>query len=521
MLDGVGAPNWFDAFDAKVFRLGAEAAAERLEAHVAGRSSSRVLDLTEPDELMREARALMSTESEQPTSFDGRRLAGIIDLYVSKGIQLYSPGAMGRQFAGVVPLAGVIDFVTSVATQPASFYEAGQLPNIAERIMGEEFSGFLGWDPERMALVTTSGGSLGNLTALLAARNRRFPGYWSRGAARTDRGGRLAAIAVGADVHYGVSRAAGILGIGQDQVVRLPLNRRRQIDTDRAADSLRAAEQAGLEVFCLVGSSGTTAVGAFDPLDELAELAAANDLWLHVDGAHGASVLVSDALRGKLRGVDRVDSLVWDAHKLMFMPPPCTMLLYRDKDSAQSAFQQQASYVFDMHPDVYAEYDSGGRNFECTKRPMIMSLWAVWAMYGRRLFAERVERVCAVASAAYELVLAEPDFEAVHEPEANILCFRFTPPQLERGRVHRFQELIRNQVRRDGEFFISKVDIDGVAALRVVVMNPETGPAHFEALLGEIRRVGLAILHGSAVHDSAAHGTFELSAVEPSGKEQR
>lgn len=511
MADGVGTPNRFDAFDAKVFRMGAEAAVERLEAHVADRSSPRVLDLTEPEELMRQARALMSAESEAATSFDGHRLARIIDLYVSKGIQLYSPGAMGRQFSGVVPLAGVIEFVTSVATQPASFYEAGQLPNIAERIMGEEFSRFLGWDPERMALVTTSGGSLGNLTALLAARNRRFPGYWSRGAARMSRGGRLAAVAVGADVHYGISRAVGILGIGQDQVVRLPLNRRRQIDTGRAAESLRAAERAGLDVFCLVGSSGTTAVGAFDPLDELADLAAAKDLWLHVDGAHGASVLVSDALRKKLRGVDRVDSLVWDAHKLMFMPPPCTMLLYRDKESARAAFQQQASYVFDAHPDVYAEYDGGGRNFECTKRPMIMSLWAVWAMYGRRLFAERVEHVCAVAHDAYELVLGEPDFEAVNEPEANILCFRFTPPGLDRKLVHRLQELIRTQIRRDGEFFISKVDIDDVAALRVVVMNPETALGRFEALLAEVRRAAQTILHGSA----------DRGAFEPLGKDRQ
>jgi L-2,4-diaminobutyrate decarboxylase len=498
MVDAVTAPSWSEAFEPKVLRVGAEAAAERLEAHLAGRAPARVLDLTEPDELMRQARALMALEGEGVTGFDGERLAGIIDLYVSKGIQLYSPGAMGRQFSGVVPLAGVIEFVTSVATQPASFYEAGQLPNVAERIMGEEFSRFLGWQPGRMALVTTSGGSLGNLTALLAARNRRFPGFWSRGGARLGREGRLAAIAVGEEVHYGVSRAAGILGIGQDQVVRLPLNRRRQIDPERAAERLRAAERAGLEVFCLVASAGTTAVGAFDPLDELAALAAANDIWLHVDGAHGASVLVSDSLRGKLRGVDRVDSLVWDAHKLMFMPPPCTMLLYRDKDSAQAAFQQQASYVFDAHPDVYAEYDSGGRNFECTKRPMIMSLWAVWAMHGRRLFAERIEHVCEVTRGAYELVHEHPDFETLHEPEANILCFRFRPPGLEHGRVHRLQELIRNQIRRDGEFFISKVDVDGVAALRVVVMNPETTTAHFNSLLTEIGRVGRAVLSGSA-----------------------
>ncbi len=520
MVDAVAAPSRPEAFGPKVLRVGVEAAAERLEAHLAGRASPRVLDLTEPSELMRQARALMSQEHGAVPDFDGERLSRIIDLYVSKGIQLYSPGAMGRQFSGVVPLAGVIEFVTSVATQPASFYEAGQLPNVVERIMGEEFSRFLGWDPGRMALVTTSGGSLGNLTALLAARNRHLPGFWAHGGARAGRAGRLAAIAVGEEVHYGVSRAAGILGIGQDQVVRLPLNRRRQIDTARAAERLRAADRAGLDVFCLVASAGTTAVGAFDPLDELADLAAERDLWLHVDGAHGASVLVSDALRGKLRGVEQVDSLVWDAHKLMFMPPPCTMLLYRDATAAQGAFQQQASYVFDAQPDLYAEFDSGGRNFECTKRPMIMALWAVWAMYGRRLFAERIEHVCAVTAAAHALLCEQPDFETLHEPEANILCFRYRPPGLEPRHVHRFQELIRDQLRRDGEFFISKVDIDATAALRVVVMNPETSLAHVEALLGEIRRVGRAAVAGTLLGDTPEAGPREAGLYEPLGKDR-
>lgn len=496
-------PALFEAFDAKLLRGGAEAAVERLEAHVAGGASPRALDLTEPDELLRQARALMTREDGQIPGFDGQRLAAIIDLYVSKGIQLYSPAAMGRQFSGVVPLAGVIDFVTSVATQPSSFYEAGQLPNIAERIMAEELGGLIGWDPQRLALVTTSGGSLANLTALLAARNRRYPDFWSHGAARAGHAG-LPAIAVGEDVHYGVCRAAGILGIGDEQIVRLPLNRRRQIDPERAAVHLREAAEAGLDVFCLVASAGTTAVGAFDPLDELADLAAEHGLWLHVDGAHGASLLVSDTLRPKLRGVERADSLVWDAHKLMFVPPPCTLLFYRDKDSAQAAFQQQASYVFDEHPDIYAQYDSGGRNFECTKRPMIMSLWAVWAMYGRQLFAEKIEYLCALTRAAYELLRDEPDFATVHEPESNILCFRYEPAGLAPQRVHRLQELIRNRVREDGAFFISKVDIDGVAALRVVLMSHEATLADFAAMLREVRKAGQALLSGAGSHENPA-----------------
>ncbi|MER5862907.1 aminotransferase class V-fold PLP-dependent enzyme [Kitasatospora sp. NPDC002040] len=437
----------------------------------------------------------MTTERERIADFDEEKLAGIIDLYLRTGIAVHSPGAMGRQFSGVVPLAGVIDFVTSMVNQPSSFYEAAQLPNVAEQIMAEELNAFIGWPAGGFGMVTTSGGSLANLTALLAARNRAFPDFWEGGGPGPVGSGRPA-IAVGEDVHYSVSRAAGVLGIGEAQIVRLPLNARRQVCPDRAEAVLAAAERRGLQVFCVVASAGTTSVGAFDPLDELADLAHRRGAWLHVDGAHGASLLVSDRLRPKLRGIEKADSLAWDAHKMMFVPAPCTLLFYRDREQGLGAFRQQASYVFDEEPDLYTALDSGGETFECTKRPMIMALWALWAVHGRALFAEKIEQLCRTTGQAHQVLLEQPDFEALHEPEANILCFRYRPAGLtgtgpaDRRELHRLQVAIRNRVKRDGTFFISKVDIDGTAALRVVLMNHETSTEHFRMLLREIRSAG-------------------------------
>ncbi|MFE4977806.1 pyridoxal phosphate-dependent decarboxylase family protein [Kitasatospora sp. NPDC056651] len=459
----------------------------RLESHLSD-SSIRGLDLIDPETLTRAARALMAGERDEIAPFDEKRLDGIVDLYVRTGIQVHSPGYLGRQFSGVVPLGGVVDFVSSVVNQPSSFYEAGQLPSVAERIMAEELNRFIGWEPESFAMVTTSGGSLANLTALLAARNKAFPDFWSSGSPVVD-GAPRPAVAVGADVHYSVSRAAGILGIGESQIVRLPLDREQRICPERARGALEAAERRGLKVFALVASAGTTSVGAFDPLDELGDLARELGIWLHVDGAHGASLLVSDKLRHKLRGIEKADSLAWDAHKMMFVPAPCTLLFYRNKEDSDGAFQQHASYVFDEEPDRYTELDSGGRNFECTKRPMIMPLWTLWSVYGRALFAEKIEYLCELTEEIHGILLDEPDFETVHRPEANILCFRHRPADLSDEHVHRLQVAIRNRIKIEGNFFISKVNIDGVAALRVVVMNHRITIEHVRMLLGEIRRV--------------------------------
>ncbi|MFI6300021.1 pyridoxal phosphate-dependent decarboxylase family protein [Nonomuraea sp. NPDC050790] len=477
-----------EAFDVQLFRQSSETTVAKLGKHLAD-LSIRGLNLTEPSVLTRAARALMTREKEHIAGYDEEKLAAIIDLYVSTGIQVHSPGYMGRQFSGTVPLAGVIDFVSSVVNQPSSFYEAGQLPNVVERIMADELNQFIGWDPDRFSMITTSGGSLANLTAILAARNDRLPGFWLEGGAAY-RGRALPAIAVGDDVHYSVSRTAGITGIGEHQIVRLPLNRRQQIDTARVAPVLDTAERRGLKVFCLVASAGTTSVGAFDPIDDLAGLAAERGIWLHVDGAHGASLLVSDKLRRRLRGIEKADSLTWDAHKMMFTPAPCTLLFYRDKEKGLNAFKQRASYVFDEDPDVFTALDSGGKTIECTKRPMIMPLWALWAMYGRALFAEKIEYLCALARSAHRMLLAEPDFETAHYPESNILCFRYRPGELSREETHRLQVAVRDRVKHRGNFFISKVDIDGVAALRVVLMNHLITHEHFRMLLTEIRTVG-------------------------------
>lgn len=294
---------------------------------------------------------------------------------------------------------------------------------------------------------------------------------------------------MGDDVHYSVLRAVGILGIGVDQVVRLPLNPARQICVDRAGPVLEAAADRGLDVFCLVATAGTTSVGAFDPLDELADLAAARDLWLHVDAAHGGGLLVSDEHRPLLHGVRRANSVALDAHKMMFVPAPCTLLFYRDAPDSHRAFRQEASYVFDEEPDVYSRLDRGAQNFECTKRPMIMALWVLWAIHGPAVFAQKVDQLCRLTSAAHEILLGEADFEVLHRPEANILCFRYRPPECPPTAVHGLQLTIRNRIKAGGTFFLSKVDLDGTAALRVVMMNHRTTVEHFRLLLAEIRRV--------------------------------
>ena len=116
---------------------------------------------------------------------------------------------------------------------------------------------------------------------------------------------------------------------------------------------------------------------------------------------------------------------------MLFVPPVCTLLFYQDKTKSYGAFHQKASYVFEALPDRYTSYETAEQTFECTKRPMIMPLWFLWTLYGPSLFAEKIDYLCDLARRAHDILEAQPDFRTLHYPEANILCFRYHPPELD------------------------------------------------------------------------------------------
>lgn len=482
-----------DVFGPELFKENVDMITAKLEAYLADKSI-RGLSMKDPAELLKKAKSLMTGQHDSIPLLDTDKLEQIIDLYIKTGIQVHSPGFMGRQFSGVLPLTGAFDMIGSIVNQPSSFYEAGQLPNVAERIMSAEFNKLIGYEPDSFAMVTTSGGSLANLTAILAARNDKFPEIWSTGNHSLN-GKSIPAVAVSEDVHYSIKRAVGILGIGESQIVKLPLDREMKIDVKKIIPTLDKAEERGLKVFCMIGSAGTTSSGAIDPLNEIAAIAEQKEIWLHIDGAHGASLLVSDKLRHKLTGIEKADSFCWDAHKMIFVPAVCTMLFYKNKEKSYGAFSQDASYVFEKKADKFTEYDSAEKTFECTKRPLIMNLWVIWSLYGKSLFSNKIEHLYNLTQSFYQLLVEQDDFKPLHKPEMNIISFHYVPVNVNKNEISSLQCSIRETLRQRGTFFISKVDIDGITSLRVVFMNHLINLDHCNMLLDEIRKIGQEILN--------------------------
>jgi L-2,4-diaminobutyrate decarboxylase len=502
-----------------------------LAAHLAKvqRSEGPVLSWMEPPDVVREAALLLREIPQTPDAPSGTRARttpsttpdpdderGLVDhferlvrIMLDQGLNLHDPRYIGHQVPASLPLAGLFDAVGSVTNQCMAIYEMGPWATAVERAMVEELGQAIGWASGSFTGAVTHGGSLANLTALLTARNLALECSWDQGLATSPRDAASSAapgshasspaLVTHADAHYSVARAAGILGLGSKQIVRIGLDSRGRMDPIRLDAELTRLRAESRPVVAVVACACATPTGAFDPLQEIAAVCRHHGVWLHVDAAHGGAALFSDRHRHLLAGLELADSVVWDAHKMLFVPALCAFVLYRQRDHGFQAFQQDAPYLFDPAAPGLAEYDSGVRTVECTKRAAAFGLWGVWSLFGRRLFADMVDITFALGRSFHLKLLEADDFVPLHEPECNIVVFRHVPAALRDAPIDRigdFQLELRRRLIESGEFYIVPSKYQGVGALRVTIINPLTTPEHLDRLMDALRERGNELLLG-------------------------
>ena len=420
--------------------------------------------------------------------------ARLVKTMLQRGLNLHNPRYLGHQVPAPVPLAGLFDAVGSVTNQVMAVYEMGPWATAVEQALIQELGATIGWAPGTFAGAVTHGGSLANLTALLTARNVALGNVWERGLTGD---GPQPVLVTHAEAHYSVARAAGILGLGSRQIRHIGLDGRGRMDPQQLDDQLAFLRAQNQPVVAVSACSCATPTGAFDPLEEIAAVCRRHGVWLHVDAAHGGAALLSKRHRHLLAGLEQADSVTWDAHKMLFVPALCTFVFYRDKSRGFEAFRQDAPYLFDPAAPGLADYDSGIRTVECTKRAAAFGLWGVWSLFGRQLFADMVDVTFDLGRAFHDRLAAADDFVPLHEPQCNIVVFRHVPDELRDApdeRIGSFQLELRRRVIESGEFYIVPIQREGVGALRVTIINPLTTADHLDQLLDAIRRHGRELL---------------------------
>lgn len=482
-----------------------EAAGTRLMSIVADHfrrvasGDAKVLNWSEPAPLIREARNFLTAGERNSTRGTdseaiATRIAEIARETLARGQNMHHRHYVGHQVPAPVPLAALFDFIGSITNQVMAIFEMGPWATAVEHAVIETVGEILGFETGRFAGLITSGGTLANLTGLLTARNVALRESWSAGLASR----RPAPVLVAhADAHYSVTRSAGILGLGTDQIVTAELDRKRRMDANRLDDSLKELRSGGIPVIAVSAASCATPIGAFDPLTDIADVCRRHDVWLHVDAAHGGALIFSARHRHLLEGIELADSVVCDAHKMMFMPALCAMLFYRNGEHRLATFHQEAPYLFDPAAPELAEYDSGIVNLECTKRAAAFGVWGVWSLLGPQIFADMVDVTIDLAQQFHAMLDSAADFTPLHEPQCNIVAFRYSPPELREApaeRVDSLQLRLRRKVIESGEFYLVQSRIDGRPALRTTMMNPLTTADDLRGLIECLRRNGRGLI---------------------------
>ncbi|MFB9835825.1 pyridoxal phosphate-dependent decarboxylase family protein [Actinoallomurus acaciae] len=369
-------------------------------------------------------------------------------------------------------LMGVVGETLAAATNPqlAAWSHSPAAVEIEAHLL--RFLGRrLGYPAEEVAGSFTSGGAEANLTAVLLALTRTWPGYGTGGLRALP--GRPVLYA-SAESHLAWLKIAHATGIGRDAVRLVPVDAGLRLDLDRLTSMITADRRAGELPFLVVATAGTTSAGVIDPLPELADLCAAHGLRLHADAAYGGAAALSDRLAGALTGIERADSITVDAHKWLSVPMGAGALLCTDAAGLAETFRVTTTYMPGAVPDTVDPYTSSQ---QWSRRFMGLKLFLSLAAAGRTGYAAQLEHDADLADALRRR-LADTGWTIVNRTPLPVVCF--ADPH-DTSQAH--HDGLADAVVAGGRAWISPVTLDGRAALRACVISHRTTTADIDALV--------------------------------------
>lgn len=395
---------------------------------------------------------------------------------------IHHPHYIGHQVTPSAPITALTGMISSLLNNGMAVYEMGMSPSAIERVVTDVLCKKIGFDANSGGFIT-SGGTLANLTALLTARKVILEAdIWNQGSKQQ------LGIMVSEQAHYCVDRAAKIMGLGEQGIIKIPTTTDFRMDTALLEEQYIKAKKKGIHIFAIIGSAPSTATGMFDDLQEIADFAKSKQLWFHVDGAHGGAAIFSPKYKSLLKGIDQADSVVIDGHKMMMMPALTTALLYKKSAHTNVTFSQKADYLL-TESELEDWCNSGKKTFECTKTMMSIHWFTLLKLYGEEVFDAYVTHLFDMGAQFAKIIESHSKFEVAVTPMSNIVCFRYMDENASLEAQNKQNETIRQALLEDGEFYIVQTKLRGVHYLRVTVMNPFTTELHFKNLLDKICRL--------------------------------
>jgi glutamate/tyrosine decarboxylase-like PLP-dependent enzyme len=399
-------------------------------------------------------------------SNSGENLSSLVQ-YAQKYFQ-YTVNTGSKQFLnqlyqGFNLPAFLGDLVTIASNTSMYTYEVAPVATQIERELIRMMNSYAGYDEGDGIFVT--GGSNANLIAMFSARNRLFPKWRSKG---VDGSVKLKAF-VNEQAHYSLDTAANLLGLGTKNIVKIKSNSNGEMIPQELEKAIQKSLDCGETPFFVAATAGTTVMAAFDPINKIVPICKKYNLWFHVDGAFGGSLILSPKYKEMFAGIEQSDSFAWDAHKLMNIPLMSSVILVKKAGTLQhNIIDANTDYIYH---DLDEIEDLGRKSIQCGRRADSVKLWFAWKYYGKEGYAKRIENLMELAEYAEQIILKTPKLELVVPRQTVSLCFRYRPSV--DVDLNDFNLRVRETLRKSGKSMVNFAYIDKELVIRLVIANNE------------------------------------------------
>lgn len=427
---------------------------------------------------------------------DWEEIFSWVEQYLAHAVKTSHPGFVNRMWAGANLPSIIGEIITAITNTSACTYETAPVSTLMEKYMLRTMLDLVGFQNGSGQM--TTGSSNANMIAMMAARNRTDPVIKQSGLFRR----RELFAFVNQDAHYSMDRAANILGLGIDHLIKIPLDDHGRMHVPALEKSMEEITVAGGIPFFVGATAGTTVRGAFDQLKPLLALRRRYGFWLHVDGAWGGAVIFSDQLRSRfLPHLEKADSFTLDFHKMLGTALMCNVLLFNNEPSLfrEVCSAGDESYIFREGPD-HEVRDLGTMSLQCGRRVDSLKWFLDWRFYGRDGLGQRVEHYLELCRYAEEWVQGSDDLEMVVPRESFNICFRFQPPK--GTPPASFNCALRERMHRRGITLVGTGYVNGEMTLRLLITNLNVGKTELDNFFQAVIATG---------HELVAEGDPVLS----------
>ncbi len=392
-------------------------------------------------------------------------------------VHVTHPRYYGLYNPSVRPAAVMGDTLAALYNPQLAVWSHAPAVQELERLTLRRFAVALGYDPDTMAAHFTSGGAEANLAAMLAALAVHCPAAATGGLRALD---RQPVLYVSGESHHSFVKAARMTGLGTDAVRVVPVTNRFVLDTDALDAMMTADAEAGLHPVMVVGTAGTTSAGMIDPLPAIADVAARHRAWFHCDAAWGGAAVLSPRLRPLLAGIERADSITWDAHKWLSVPMGAGMVFTRHPDAMSQAFGVASAYMPPAASPVTV--DPHLVTPQWSRRATGFKVFCALAELGVDGYATLIEHQAAMGDLLRER-LSEAGWIVVNDTPLPVV--NFTHADIRAGRIA--NTTIRDAIYARGTAWISAVTLTGgEPTLRACITSYLTTPDDIAALVSEL-----------------------------------